>query len=326
MCKPLNLLPRSAHYFLLTLRRFGATDTLREAIVEGCGLTADQAEERTVKVGFRQHMRQVDNLNRLLGEGWLVTAPELWRPPAHGVLGMAVTNAPTLAEALALLRLELQSALPFMQFSVVEDGTMGVVRFVPTAEIPESQLRHLTELILLGVASAISWLPRRPGLAFDYQWPEPAYGAKLAAALGGPVRWWAGSSAVIVPARLLGLRSPMADPILYREILGRLATLAQGAPESVAGRLTRLLARSESARLSMAAAAAALELSERTLARRLAEEGASYRDLADAELKARARRLLDAGALSRAEIAERLGFSDATGFSRACRRWFGRTT
>jgi AraC-like DNA-binding protein len=34
--------------------------------------------------------------------------------------------------------------------------------------------------------------------------------------------------------------------------------------------------------------------------------------------------LLDAGKLSRDEMAEALGFADPTSFSRACRRWFKR--
>jgi AraC-like DNA-binding protein len=45
--------------------------------------------------------------------------------------------------------------------------------------------------------------------------------------------------------------------------------------------------------------------------------------LLDAELKARARGLLDEGRLSRTEMADALGFDDPTSFSRACRRWFG---
>jgi AraC-like DNA-binding protein len=40
-------------------------------------------------------------------------------------------------------------------------------------------------------------------------------------------------------------------------------------------------------------------------------------------LKQRADRLLKSGPLSHAEIADRLGFTDPTSFSRSSRRWFG---
>jgi AraC-like DNA-binding protein len=60
------------------------------------------------------------------------------------------------------------------------------------------------------------------------------------------------------------------------------------------------------------------------LVRRLADNNTSFRALLDASLKQRARLLLDAGKLSRDEMAEALGFADPTSFSRACRRWFKR--
>jgi AraC-like DNA-binding protein len=63
-------------------------------------------------------------------------------------------------------------------------------------------------------------------------------------------------------------------------------------------------------------------VSRRTLVRRLADAGVGYRRLADDELRRRAERLLRSGALSHAEIAIELGYSEPTSFSRACRRWF----
>jgi AraC-like DNA-binding protein len=42
----------------------------------------------------------------------------------------------------------------------------------------------------------------------------------------------------------------------------------------------------------------------------------------DANLRERARVMLDGGKHTRAEMAETLGFADPTSFSRACRRWF----
>ena len=61
---------------------------------------------------------------------------------------------------------------------------------------------------------------------------------------------------------------------------------------------------------------------ERTLRRRLAEAGTSYRALVDDVRKERALEWLDGpGSVSR--VAQRLGFSDATAFARAFRRWTG---
>ncbi len=79
----------------------------------------------------------------------------------------------------------------------------------------------------------------------------------------------------------------------------------------------------DSGRLNEEEAALELGLSRRTLVRRLSESGTSFRQMLDAEMKARARGMLDEGTLSRTDMAEALGFDDPTSFSRACRRWFG---
>jgi AraC-like DNA-binding protein len=44
--------------------------------------------------------------------------------------------------------------------------------------------------------------------------------------------------------------------------------------------------------------------------------------LLDNNLKQRASEMINDGKLSRIEMAEALGYQDATSFSRACRRWF----
>jgi AraC-like DNA-binding protein len=64
-------------------------------------------------------------------------------------------------------------------------------------------------------------------------------------------------------------------------------------------------------------------VSERTLRRRLAEAGTSYRALIDDVRKERALALLAEDA-NVSLVAQRVGFADATAFARAFRRWTGR--
>tara|TARA_R110002111_G_scaffold94190_3_gene146192 strand:- start:6406 stop:7341 length:936 start_codon:yes stop_codon:yes gene_type:complete len=74
---------------------------------------------------------------------------------------------------------------------------------------------------------------------------------------------------------------------------------------------------------TLTAAARHLHMSERTLKRHLQAEGISFRQLLERVRKDRAERLLNQGALSISEIADRLGFSDASTFSQAFKRWTG---
>jgi AraC-like DNA-binding protein len=74
---------------------------------------------------------------------------------------------------------------------------------------------------------------------------------------------------------------------------------------------------------TLEAVARALAVSDRTLQRRLEEEGTTFLEVLDGVREARARDLLREPALSLVDVAERLGFSDLATFSRAFKRWTG---
>jgi AraC-like DNA-binding protein len=68
-----------------------------------------------------------------------------------------------------------------------------------------------------------------------------------------------------------------------------------------------------------------LSMSSRTFKRRLQEHGTSFRQLVEAARKAEAVRLLNATSLSVAQVADRLGYADASSFSRAFHKWTSTT-
>jgi len=310
----------------LILRRFGESEALRAAILDGVGVSGVELDDPRTELRFTQQMRQFDNMNRLFGEGWMLDAPDLWRPAAHGALGVAVVSSPNVGTAAEVLARYIRARAPNQRLKLGREPGALVLRHSVGEPLSESHDRISAESVLLSVGSMLGTLlgAAIADVRFDFIWDRPAYGRKLEEALGGQVHWGARTNAVAVPRHLLSLTSPMADSVMHHAALEQLdqSLRVAAAPEGVKARVERLLAHSETGRLSGAVAARALGLSQRTLVRRLSDSGVSYRDLVDAELKARARRLLDGGGLSRAEIAERLGFADATGFSRASRRWF----
>jgi AraC-like DNA-binding protein len=73
------------------------------------------------------------------------------------------------------------------------------------------------------------------------------------------------------------------------------------------------------------AVAKKLGMSERTLARRLADEGVTFNEVLQ-ELKASlATRYLEQDGMPISKIAWLLGFEEASSFSHACRRWTGKS-
>lgn len=90
----------------------------------------------------------------------------------------------------------------------------------------------------------------------------------------------------------------------------------------VARRIEQELAQGE---VQAASIARALRLSPRTLQRRLTAEGTSFKDLLESVRRDLAGRWVSETALPLAEIAYRLGYSDVAAFSRAFKRWTGKS-
>jgi AraC-like DNA-binding protein len=65
-------------------------------------------------------------------------------------------------------------------------------------------------------------------------------------------------------------------------------------------------------------------MSERTLTRRLAEEGVTFNEILQQLKASLAIRYLEEDGMSISRIAWLLGYQDASSFSHACRRWTGK--
>jgi AraC-like DNA-binding protein len=111
--------------------------------------------------------------------------------------------------------------------------------------------------------------------------------------------------------------------VLEAQASRKLTQLTQGI--SLRQRVTEHLIAHSTARPDMARVAKQLGMSERSLRRRLATEGAVYAEILDEALTAVAKRLLRDPEQSIAGVAYAMGFSDASAFHRAFKRWTGIT-
>jgi AraC-like DNA-binding protein len=117
----------------------------------------------------------------------------------------------------------------------------------------------------------------------------------------------------------------LGDNDSLRSFLDRLAKDAlPPTRDTWAGRVAQTLLTGHSD-AEFPAVAKRLAVSERTLRRRLHEEGTSFSEVRQRELQRRAEAMLAERRLSQAEIAFCLGFSEMSAFNRAFRRWTGRS-
>lgn len=160
--------------------------------------------------------------------------------------------------------------------------------------------------------------------------PAPPNAAEHTRFFGRRVRFDAGSNSMILTVEdaarpLRGADAALAD-IVRRRLDKVLADRRTPDGRAITARVRGLMVEGLGQRsLTPDAAAKALGVSRRTLSRRLAEEGTSFREQLDDVRAHFARALLHDRTLSIADIAFFLQYSEPAAFHRSFRRWTGKT-
>jgi len=143
-----------------------------------------------------------------------------------------------------------------------------------------------------------------------------------------PICFNSSVNGVVLPRHSLDLPLAKSDPglcvVLERHLAALLEKMPRTTPFSV--RVRELIARDlATAAPSATAAARKLHMSRRTLQRLLETEGTTFTELVDDLRRDLATRYLREPGIAIAEVAFLLGFSEASAFHRAFKRWQGTT-
>lgn len=191
-------------------------------------------------------------------------------------------------------------------------------------------LNHIPEAVDATVAAVVNGMLARMGTrltieAIDMARPRPDDASEYERILGAVIRFDCERSRIVCTTKDdVRAPSPHANPPLEAALQKTLSDYLDrlgGSPLIIQVRqeIMRLMS-SQEPTLDMVASK--LNVSGRTLQRRLINEGTGYRELMDEVRKDMAEQLVVNSQLSFTEIAFRLGFRDASNFSRVFRRWF----
>jgi AraC-like DNA-binding protein len=258
-----------------------------------------------------------------------IHAAEGIRPGTFDVLDYATRSSATLAEGLARL---VRYHRILHDAAVVQVRAHGdrvqLTHALPdhAGELP----RHPAEFIVAAwvvVARQATGTDFAP-LEVGFIHAPPADLSEHQRLFRAPIRFNSSANEVVLSRPVLDLPLVKSDPGLCAVLERQMGELLERLPRttSLGVRVRQLVAKELStAAPSAAAAARKLHMSRRTLQRLLHAEGTTFSKLVDALRRELATSYFREPAIAIAEVAFLLGFSEASAFHRAFKRWHGVT-
>ncbi len=297
-------------------------------LLEGCGLEASVLLQQDATVGHESFLRAMKNFCEFDGNLW--TALEGGRRMTmskHGYVGYAAQHSRNLMDAAEKLYRYVSTRIELFELQRGERTDVAVLHILPRVDdgpvvryvclnflvCLETLCRQILGRSAANIPSTISLRGARP------ETPPPPLPA------GSSIEFNADTYSLTWPLSILDAEIPARDEDLGRLAEARCESDLQrtSQSQSTASRVSQQLYRLEGSMPPLEEIAARLNMSVATLKRRLKAEGESYQQLKDRERLRLASELLEEGALTVDQIADRLGYSDASNFGKAFKGWTG---
>jgi AraC-like DNA-binding protein len=293
----------------------------------GLGFRYGDLVSRSLMLSYRQTRTLILRvLDRIDDPALGIAAGACQSPVSWGLPGLAMLTFPTLGEAV-LFGLQHQiEAGALVEHRLVEAGRTMHIDIAPKV-FDQAVAPYLIEEAMAGALAVGRYLtgealrPTRVELSFDGKGHEAA----CRHFFGCPVLFNRARNRMSLESRWLQAPLRGYDPVTCVAVRREIATLIKrprgrhDLVESLANQL-RFGIEEKAGQDDLART---LNLSDRTIRRRLAAQGTSYRALRDGTRHERAIDLLKNSDMNIADIAQAVGYSDARAFRRAFLRWTG---
>jgi len=299
------------------------------ALLAGTSLSAEQLLDDHTRLSGEEQIRILENALQLSGD------PDLGlrvgcrlTPAAHGPMGYLASSSPNLLAALHAFQSFLPTRMSFARLTldqVDEDMLLHAHFDVPMR--PEIR-RCVAETCAMAFFACAAFIIGRPAHEIEthFSHADPGSDAGYRRYLPGRVVFSSAHMMLRIPMSTCSIPNASANRESYalaqQQCESLLAELREH-PDSLRRQVETLMLSHPGSPLTEEAAAAALFISKRTLARRLKAEGTGFRQIRDDVLARQARNHLLDNHLSVDATAALLNYHDSANFRRAFKRWFG---
>lgn len=301
------------------------------ALLQAAGLSFRDLENPEACVALEKVIRLLENTATVLGvPDFGLRLAEQQDISVLGAVALIAQYSATVGEALAGVARHLPYHTPSALLTLTPDPLReGFTRICYELNLDDDWPRRQTIELSYGVMLRfLQMLTGQPGHDWYLQFRHASgcsavnYGRFIPCNL----EFLCADDALSIPLQLLDTRIGANDNRLRDAAERFLNNLVRRFPLDITRQVETLIERQlASGGGSLERVAQQLGLHERTLQRRLAEQGTYFEDIVDRLRQERAHTLLLDTALPLAEIASVLGYSEQSSLNRSCTRWFGKS-
>jgi AraC-like DNA-binding protein len=299
-------------------------------ILHGTGIPARALTDPEAEITSAQDLRLIENLTNSLDDpdSFALDAGTTYHLWTYGVWSYAILSSKTVRDAHSVALQFVDLTYAFTHVSAIETSQGFVVTYDDPADpVPEPVRRFV---IVRDMAAALTiW---REGLArpvsplrVTLRLSAPDDPACFENLFGVMPEFGAERSTLTWELSLLDLRPPQASELAAKICEAECAELLdrRHARRGLSGRVRNELLAGAGRTPTQEEVARQFHVSVRTLRRQLATEGTTFRAMVEQTRQGLAEELLATGRLTVEQVADRVGYAEASSFVHAFRRWNG---
>lgn len=315
-------------YSRLIARELELTAKELPRLLRGTGLRREQFLQEDLRLTPTQQLRILRNAMQLSEHpDFGLRLGKRLTPSTHGALGFVANSSPDLLTAMQAVQLFLPTRISFARFTLQQSDDWLDCAFSFDIEMDADIGRCLSETLAKACFEIAEFIvgraPEEAEIGFSHSAPE--YHRLYSRQLPGRILFDCERFMFRLPISLCHEPNASASHENYllamQQCENMLATLPD-TTRSYAVRIRKMMLSGPPATLSEDEAAAALFISKRTLARKLAAEQTGFREIRDDILSQQAADYLCRNRLSVEAVAALLNYHDSANFRRAFKRWF----
>jgi AraC-like DNA-binding protein len=294
-------------------------------LLRGIGLRPEDLKAETTTLGWQElkaflleaaRYYKGKSLGFLIGERLLINM--------HGSLGNAAMSGGSIRQVIDLIARFLELRIDLMRLEVLQQDDHLTISLVENHSLGELR-KILTEAIVLAIRNVLDFITLGVCPITEVYFPFEGDPERAQPFFGCPVKYQHTKAGFSIPIEPIDKPLKLANRHGFQTALRiceeELEKITQ--TKNISYRIRKIILQSSHGFPSLDMIASRLNMSPRTLHRRLKEESTSYRDILENVRQQLAKRYLDEQTMSIQEIAYALGYAEISNFRKAFKRWYG---